>query len=177
LKDINLIPPELKEERQKKKKAAIKLFFAVFLLGFISLLIALPLAYINKLYVDLKIVNEELSKYKNISDLQQSIKDMSSYLEKKKSMINKLNKGKIDLVKLSEDVASYLPQEVSITHLKYDNRVLEIEGEALNEGDVAIFMLNLRSINYVEDVKVLSVELNEKNVYKYVVQVKVKVVS
>jgi len=177
LKDINLIPPELKEERQKKKKVALKLFFATFLLGFISLLIALPLAYMNKLYGELKIVNEELNKYRNVSELQQSIKDMSLYLEKKKSIIDKVNKGRIDLAKLSEDVASNLPQDVSITHLKYDNKVLEIEGEALHEGDVAVFMLNLRSINYVEDVKALLIELNERNVYKYVVQVKVRVVS
>ncbi|MGB9779460.1 PilN domain-containing protein [Caldanaerobacter sp.] len=177
MKDINLIPPELKEERQKKKKVALKLFSAAFLLGFISLLIALPLAYMNRLYGELKIVNEELNKYRNVSELQQNIKDISLYLEKKKSIIDKVNKKKIDLVKLSEDVASNLPQDVSVTHLKYDNEVLEIEGEALHEGDIAVFMLNLRSINYVEDVKVLSVELNEKNVYKYVVQVKVRVVS
>lgn len=162
----------------RRKKTNIPPFFFVFvLITVIFALIAFPMVYINKLYQDLKYVDNELGKFKDISQLQQNVKDLSLYIEKKKSLIEKLQSQKLDAVNILEDLASNIPEKVSIDSLKYEKNILEIDGQALSESDIATFMLNLRSISYVEDVKVISVDLTDKGLLKYVLQVKIKVVS
>jgi type IV pilus assembly protein PilN len=177
LKDINLIPAELKEQKMRRKKQISRLFFVFVLITVIFALIAFPMVYINKLYQDLKYVDNELGKFKDISQLQQNVKDLSLYIEKKKSLLEKLQSQKLDAVNILEDLASNIPEKVSIDSLKYEKNILEIDGQALSESDIATFMLNLRSISYVEDVKVISVDLTDKGLLKYVLQVKIKVVS
>lgn len=133
--------------------------------------------YINKLYQDLKYADNELGKFKDISQLQQNVKDLSFYIEKKKKLIEKLKKQKMDAVSILESLASNIPEKVSIDSLKYEKNTLNIDGEAFSESDIAAFMLNLRSISYVQDVKVISMDLTDKGLIKYILQVKIKVVS
>ncbi len=153
------------------------IFFAFVLISAIFTIMVLPLAYINKLYEDLKSTNSDLYKFKNISQLEQNVKNMSLYAEKKKALIKKLESQRLDAVTILEDLSLNIPDRASIASLKYQKNTLEIDGEAFTEADIAVFMLNLRSIDYVEDVKILSVESTDKGLLKYILQVKLKVVS
>ncbi|ADD02334.1 Fimbrial assembly family protein [Thermoanaerobacter mathranii subsp. mathranii str. A3] len=177
MKDINLIPAELKEQKMRRKKQLSHLFFVFALITIIFALIAFPMVYINELYQDLKYVNNELGKFKDISQLQQNVKDLSLYIDKKKSIIKKLQSQKLDAVNMLENLALNIPEKVSIDVLKYENNILEIDGEAFSESDIAAFMLNLRGLNYVEDVKIESIDLTDRGLLKYILHVKIKVVS
>lgn len=161
----------------KKKKQIFNLFLFFLIIVVISVFWALPLLYINKLYSDLKYTEVELSKFKDISVMEKNIKDLYVYIAKKKNIIESLRKQKLDAVVLIEDIALNMPEKVSIESLKYEKNILEINGEAVSESDIAVFMLNIRSVGYVEDVKVVSVESTDKGFLKYVLQVKIKVVS
>lgn len=101
----------------RRKKQISRLFFVFVLITVIFALIAFPMVYINKLYQDLKYVDNELGKFKDISQLQQNVKDLSLYIEKKKSLLEKLQSQKLDAVNILEDLASNIPEKVSILSL------------------------------------------------------------
>lgn len=177
LKDINLIPQELKDNRMKKKRQIKNIFFGIIILFITSLLIILPEYYINKLNNDIKMLDANLNKFKKTSDLNMDIKNAEGYLKQKQNIIKEIESKRLDITGILSDVALNVPDRVSISNMKYGNNLLEISGESYSNTDVADFMLNLRSLKYVDDVKLLSVQASDNGLIKYVLHVTIKVVS
>lgn len=161
----------------KKKQQIKNIFFGIIILFIISLLMILPEFYVNKLNNDIKILNANLNKFKNTSDLNMNIKSAESYLKQKQNIIKEIRTKKLDIAKILSDIALNLPDRISVSNIKYGNNLLEISGESYTNTDVADFMLNLRSLKYVDDVKLLSVQASDNGLIKYVLHVTIKVVS
>lgn len=177
MKDINLIPQELKDNKIKKKQQIRNIFFGIIIIFIVSLLIIFPVAYESKLNNDLKTLNDNLNSLKSTSNLNLDIKNAINYLNQKQSIIKNVESKRIDMAGILSDVALNVPDRVSISSIKYDRNLLEISGDGYINTDVANFMLNLRRLKYVEDVELISVQASDNGLVKYVLHVKVKVVS
>ncbi|SNX55349.1 PilN domain-containing protein [Thermoanaerobacterium sp. RBIITD] len=176
MKDINLIPEEIKTREYNKKKKIRNLVNGVIILCIFSAIIFLPQIYIQKLNHDKSVFNNKLSQLKEKTDIELKVQNRIKYLADKEALIKVLNKNKFDMTKILDDISVNIPDKVSITDLKFSNNVIEITGNTYMNKFLSDFMQNLRKLNYVDDINLVSAKKSDNGLIKYTLQIKLKVV-
>ncbi|MEG6565821.1 PilN domain-containing protein [Thermoanaerobacterium saccharolyticum] len=176
LKDINLIPDEIKlfdEKRKKNTFAMIGILITTFVFIFILLL---PNMYINNLEKQKSALNAQLSSLKAKKDMYSTIKSKENYYSEKEKIIKDLSNKKFNMTEILNDISSNIPENVSITGMKFKGSVLEITGDSYMNKYLSDFMMNLRKLNYVDDVNLLDTKKSDNGLIQYTLQIKLKVV-
>lgn len=177
MKDINLIPKEILQEKYiKRKKTKTFVKSAIMLCAFISILF-IPIIYIQNLNNEKNILENKLISLKSNSDIKSELQDSMNFLELKEKNIKDLSVNKYDITKILNDISSNIPNKVSIISLKFDNNIIYITGETYLNRFVSNFMLNLRKLNYVEDVDLISSQFKENGLNSYTIHMKLKVMT
>ncbi len=176
MKDINLIPDEIKlldEKRKKNTVAMIGVLIATFALIFILLL---PNMYINNLEKQKSALNTQLSSLKAKKDMYSTIKSKGDYYSEKEKIIKDLSNKKLNMTEILNDISSNIPENVSITNMKFNGSMLEITGDSYMNKYLSDFMMNLRKLKYVDDVNLLDTKKSDNGLIQYTLQIKLKVV-
>lgn len=176
LKDINLIPDEIKSLNEKRKKdtiTVISFLLATFVLIFILLL---PNMYIKNLERQKSTLSSQLINLKVKKDMYSTIQSKINYYSEKEKIIKDLSNKKLNMTEIFNDISSNIPDNVSITDIKFNGNVLEITGNSYMNKYLSDFMLNLRKLNYVDDVDLLDTKKSDNGLIQYTLQIKLKVV-
>ncbi|MBU2499207.1 MAG: PilN domain-containing protein [Proteobacteria bacterium] len=165
---INLLP-----FRAARKKENIRRQITVFGLCIVFLLCVTAYNAIklnddlSKLKQDEQRIQEELKTYedtiKKIADLEKKIKEIRAKLD----VIKGLEKDKTGPVRLLDEIATAVPKEkLWLTALKESGGSLRLEGTAMDNETVALFMTNLAIAEHITSVDLLSVRLRYIATYK-----------
>ena len=105
---------------------------------------------------DLSLKSEELqSQLTMLKTKTKAVRDLEAKrerLKRKITLIGKLKKSKTGPVRVLDDLNTSIPQRVWLRQLTEDRGILNIRGRALNNQDIAMFMKNLSTSDYFENV-------------------------
>lgn len=160
---INLLKPETKEireaapaapvaevrERKAPPIANIVLILAIVLLA--------ALFFIQKRALDqekqrLAAAQEEKRQLAYVSEKLIELQRQKEIFEKKINLITSLKAQQPIAVILLHEISKCLPDWVWLTEVSYENRVLQIRGNALSNNLIADFIRNLEDSPYLENV-------------------------
>ncbi|HHV73752.1 MAG TPA: fimbrial assembly protein [Thermoanaerobacterium sp.] len=176
MKDINLIPDEVKLLEEKRKRstfAMIGFLIVAFVLIFILLL---PNMYINNLEKQKFTLSNQLNSLKAKKDMYSTIKSKENYYSQKEKIIKDLSDKRLNMTEILNDISSNIPENVSIKDMKFNGSVLEITGDSYMNKYLSDFMLNLRKLKYVDDINLLDTKKSDSGLIQYTLQIKLKVV-
>jgi type IV pilus assembly protein PilN len=158
---INLLP-----FRAARKKENIRRQISVFFLSFFLMLAGLFAWFIsNKSNIgDLKrnITNteNEVAKYKKITDKIEDIRSKLQTLEKKTEVINKLEQNRFEPVLLLDTMSSkIIAKRMWFTGFEAKNNSIRIDGVALDNKTVADFMTRLEGTGLFSAVELNQIKL------------------
>jgi type IV pilus assembly protein PilN len=176
VKDINLIPKEIKDKKiNSRKKINNTIICIVSICVFLSIIL-IPNLYMKILNRNINVLDTKLKQMKTVSELDNKIQNNIDYLRQKQALIKKLKVKKFDMAEILKDLSLNIPEKVSINEIKYKDNVVEISGEAISNKDISYFMLNLRALKYIEDINLVSSQALNDGLIKYILQIKLKVV-
>ncbi|MEG6568148.1 PilN domain-containing protein [Thermoanaerobacterium thermosaccharolyticum] len=176
LKDINLIPEEIKLYELNRKRRTKNLIGCIAMLCIIIAILLLPQMYIHNLKSERAVLNSQLNNIKDKKDAYSELQNKMKYYLSKQSIIKKLSKKKIDITKILNDISSNIPDNVSMTDIKFSDNVIEITGDAYMNKYLSDFMLNIRKLSYVDDIDLLDTKKSDNGLIQYTLQIKLKVV-
>ncbi|MBE0067732.1 PilN domain-containing protein [Thermoanaerobacterium thermosaccharolyticum] len=176
MKDINLIPEEIKLYELNRKRRTKNLIGCIAMLCIIIAILLLPQMYIHNLKSERAVLNSQLNNIKDKKDAYSELQNKMKYYLSKQSIIKKLSKKKIDITKILNDISSNIPDNVSMTDIKFSGNMIEITGDAYMNKYLSDFMLNIRKLSYVDDIDLLDTKKSDNGLIQYTLQIKLKVV-
>ncbi|PHO06286.1 fimbrial assembly protein [Thermoanaerobacterium thermosaccharolyticum] len=176
MKDINLIPEEIKLYELNRKRRTKNLIGCIAMLCIIIAILLLPQMYIHNLKSERAVLNSQLNNIKDKKDAYSELQNKMKYYLSKQSIIKKLSKKKIDITKILNDISYNIPDNVSMTDIKFSDNVIEITGDAYMNKYLSDFMLNIRKLSYVDDIDLLDTKKSDNGLIQYTLQIKLKVV-
>jgi type IV pilus assembly protein PilN len=155
---INLLP----YWEQKKKKGARKqiiLVSAFFVLFFI--LIAFLHVYmtmtVKTLENKVKLSENRLAILTKITGDVNKFKRDKAIMTKKLTIINNLEKNRMDPIYLLDEIARSIPAgKIWLTSVSQKDIVVRLRGMSMSNSDIALFMINLKMAKHIESVDLVS---------------------
>lgn len=165
---INLLP-----FRAARKKENIRRQITIFGLCVVFLLCVMAYYTIqlngtlSKLKQEEQRIQEEIKNYEStirrIAELEKKIKEIKEKLD----VIKELEKNKTGPVRLLDEIATAVPKEkLWLTALREAGGTLRLEGTAMDNETVALFMTNLAKSEHITNVDLQSVRLRYLATYK-----------
>jgi len=176
LKDINLIPDEIKLLDEKRKRSTFTMIVFLIVAFVLIFILLLPSMYINNLEKQKSTLNNQLNSLKAKKDMYSTIKSKENYYSQKEKIIKYLSDKKLNMTEILNDISANIPENVSIKDMKFNGSVLEITGDSYMNKYLSDFMLNLRKLKYVDDVNLLDTKKSDSGLIQYTLQIKLKVV-
>ncbi|WP_026487533.1 PilN domain-containing protein [Caldanaerobius polysaccharolyticus] len=175
IKDINLLPEEvyIADARRKKNIARLLLviLFFVVITGVYVQMAKMESVYeskIRSLYASAKERSDMVKGISRIKELQDSITVL-------KGSVDRIRKSRFDWPGLLNDIAISTPANLSIVNLAADARGMKIAGEAKSEDDIALFIKNLKSLDYIYDIKPALIQEESSGLLSFVINIQFKV--
>lgn len=158
---INLLP-----FRAARKKENIRRQISIFFLSFFLLVVGLFAWFISNkgtigdLKRDISLTENELAKYKKITDKIQEIQDKLKTLEKKTEVINKLERNRFEPVILLDTMsAKVIPKRMWFEGFSAKGNMIRIDGVALDNKTVADFMTRLEGTGMFSSVQLKKIQM------------------
>lgn len=166
IKDINLLPEEFYAKEYKKRntmfRALLFLLFCIILAYIYIETTEVRARYESKInLINTKVNNDvvvkESSKFKDVQNTVISLKEA----------VNQIKKDRIDWPAILNDIALIIPQNVSIVNFIADEKGIKLSGEAKSAEDVALFIRNLKSLDYIYEIKPVSIGEENRGILSF----------
>ncbi|SHE51462.1 type IV pilus assembly protein PilN [Caldanaerobius fijiensis DSM 17918] len=173
IKDINLLPEEIyiKEYQRKKRilKTLLILLFFAFLIGIYVETVRVQSTYESKIdSITIKAKNGTISDLSRLKDLENAVVSM-------KKSVEQIKKTRMDWPAIFDDITLITPRNVSIINLTADEQGMKLTGEAKSAEDIALFIKNLKSLNYIYEIKPVSIGDENKGILSFNLNIYFKV--
>jgi type IV pilus assembly protein PilN len=149
---INLLPA-----RVRKKRDALKVFTLAYLGCIVLMIAAIGLLWmyqaqrIKSLNTQLTRVQNEVNQYAKFDQMLKEIKQQKDLVEKKRGIIENLQKDRDTIVRILALLSVQIPpEEIWFERLAQSSNTVTLDGVALSNESIADFMRNLESSPYVE---------------------------
>jgi type IV pilus assembly protein PilN len=158
---INLLPFRAARKKENIRKQisiyALSLIFLFVLMGYFYFQLTTSL---NGLKTKQNELNTELKKYeeilKRMAELEKRIKEVRSKL----AVIKELEANKTGPVHLLDEIAKAVPKDkLWLSALKESKGTLTLQGTAMDNETVALFMTNLEKSEYISSVDLQSTKM------------------
>jgi type IV pilus assembly protein PilN len=171
---INLLYRSVAEKEKKTNLArqlaivvAATLVFAI-LIGAVQLFM---MRSISSVEASIKAKEDRLVVLKKLLGEIEDIRTEKKILEKKLSVINRLEEDRLYPVRLLDEInAMVLPREIQLTKLSEQGPLVNIEGVGRDNIAVALFMKNLERSRYIESVNLIfskQATITNEKVYQF----------
>lgn len=156
---INLLPVRAAQKREKLRSQ-----ISIFVLCMILVCIACGSLYVQKLLA-INTVKDEIASIdqqnKALSKKIGQVRDFEkkqAELEKKLAILQKLKDGKSGPVHLLDELSAALPDKLWLTKFSEKGGSINLSGVADNENTVAVFMRNLDTSPYYQNIELAVTE-------------------
>ena len=163
--DLNLLPKK-KSNISVQNLVVLSLISAV-VLGLVGyFFVYLPNVEKNIISKEIEEKQDELAKYDGLDEeliqLNKEINDLKGMLD----AVNGITSEYVKMTEKLEAIGQAMPVEMIINDFTYSDNIVEMEAQGLYEKDIytdiARFMVNLRNIDDVKSVRLVSVNYDEK---------------
>lgn len=153
--DINLI-----DWRQQHKMIANNRFYVV--IGVIVVACAIATAssnfvlmiYMHQSKKNVKLLDKELTELEGKIQKIKNIEEQKASLLTRRSTIQKLQKGRVFLVQVWEDLAKVLPDGIILDEIHSSGDQIQLVGSGANNEEIAALLNNIQQLAWVQDAKV-----------------------
>jgi type IV pilus assembly protein PilN len=159
--------------RAARKRESVRKQFSIYFLTVIFLLVLMPLIYLmlnnnlSTLKQEEKQLRGELASYDKVTREIARIKSKTAEIEKRLNIIKELEKQRSGPVKLLEEVALSVPADrLWLRSIVESGGVLNLEGNAMDNDTVALFMTNLEKTGLIQSVDLKSTKVQNFPTYK-----------
>jgi Tfp pilus assembly protein PilN len=160
---INLLKPETKEIREaapaapvaevrERKAPPIANIVLILAIALLAALFFLQKRALDQERERLAAAQEEKRQLAYVSEKLLELQRQKEIFEKKINLITSLKAQQPIAVILLQEISKCLPDWVWLTEVSYENRVLQIRGNALSNNLIADFIRNLEDSPYLEKV-------------------------
>lgn len=157
---INLLYRSVAEKEKKTniaRQLAIVLATAVIFAVLIAFVQIYMMRSISNIEADIKTREARLAVLKKILGEIEDIRSEKQTLERKLSVIRRLEEGRLYPVRLLDEInAMILPKEIRLTKITEQGPQLSIEGMGRDNVAVALFMKNLELSRFIQSVDLVS---------------------
>lgn len=165
---INLLP-----FRAARKKENIRRQISVFVLSVVCLALLMGFVFLNlsrnvaALETDMSSKKKELATYAETTKKIEELKKKITEVRAKLNVIKELESKKTGPVLLLDELSMAVPKEkLWLTDLNEKNGILTLQGTAMDNDTVALFMTNLENAKHIVSVDLQTAKLNNLPKYK-----------
>ena len=165
---INLLPFRAARKKENiRRQISIYMLSLLFLFALMGYFFLQLTANLNGLKTKQSELNAELKKYeevlKRIADLEKKLKELKSKL----AVIKELERNKTGPVHLLDEIAKAVPKEkLWLSKFSETKGTLVLNGTAMDNETVALFMTNLEKSEYITSVDLQSTKMRTLPEYK-----------
>jgi type IV pilus assembly protein PilN len=159
--EVNLLPVREVRKRAEARQTVLQL----------ALVLALTVCAIAALHTRLvtdmgrvegriQQMEKDIARFKPQLEQVEAFKKKKSELEKKIDVIDGLDRQRRGPVRLLAELADHIPQRAWLTSLETSGGTIKLEGESLDNELVALFLRDLGSSSYFQEVDLEATKLN-----------------
>ena len=159
--------------RAARKRESVRKQFSIYFLTVIFLLVLMPFIYLmldskrSGLKEEEKQLRGELATYAKITREIARIKSKTDEIKKRLNIIRELEKQRSGPVRLLEEIAMSVPLDrLWLRSIVEGGGVLSLEGNAMDNDTVAVFMTNLEKTRLIDSVDLKSTKLQNFPAHK-----------
>ncbi|MCX7921622.1 MAG: PilN domain-containing protein [Clostridia bacterium] len=180
MKDINLLPEEIKATPATVSKQAFKLNISpkviiISALGilFVIISILVPTMYMKMLDISLKQVNEKLKdkSYSEVISLNSQISAINTEINAKNDILKSIDKQSYPVTDILNTVKFSVPKGCYLYNLKYDSKGLEVKGIADSTLTAAEMLVSIDRLGFIDaksNVDSISIDgIDSNSLYTY----------
>jgi hypothetical protein len=169
--EINLIPQNLRQVRDKSKRIKSAVIVII-----IILILAFSILYIPMMY--LSILNQKEERLKNSVDSQlETKKDIENeqYVDNLKQYIEKtelIKKQTSSIGEILKKVEGYILEDILVNNFKYENRKLTINASTSHYDSATECVSKIQENRDLSSVRIISIHHNHAlNLYDFVIEI------
>jgi type IV pilus assembly protein PilN len=159
--EINLLPVREVRKRAEARQSLLQL----------ALILILTLCGITAVHLRLRDemsrtagriqqMEKDIAQFKPQLDQVEAFKKKKSELEKKIDVIDGLDRARSGPGRLMAELTERIPQRVWVTSIDTNGGALKLQGESLDNERVALFLRDLASSDYIDEVDLEGTKLN-----------------
>jgi type IV pilus assembly protein PilN len=160
--EINLLPV-----REVRKRAEARQILVQLALALILTLCAIAAVHLrlrdemDRVAGRIQQMEKDIAQFKPQLDQVEAFKKKKSELEKKIDVIDGLDRARRGPVRLMAELADRIPQRVWVTSLDANGGMLKLQGESLDNELVALFLRDLATSEFFDEVDLEGTKLSE----------------
>lgn len=163
MRELNLIPYEIKRKNEKKQNLS-----KVLLCGAVLLCIAFLLAYIpehnaEKLEKEMGMMELRVKENSSFIDENQSmtdeIKNMQAYIDK----VSEITERKVSVTSRLRSLKDYVPADITAVSISYEDGKIVFNGSTKSFSSIYIMAANLQEAKFYRDVRIVAVSKDTEN--------------
>jgi len=164
---INLLLARKEKKKAGMRKEGVVLILSVALLGLLLGGIQWVMSS-EKADLTARIAGkkEKIARFRALTAEVTKAKDDQKVLQDKLNVINNLKKEKGSPARILDELSIYKPEKIHLESLKKEGTKLGIEGIALDDETIAMFMTNLRKSKLFKNIDLIVSEQSEQSKIK-----------
>ncbi len=174
MKDINLIPEEYIRKKKRGREIAAGTVLSITAVCLLGILLGLPYYVLHSL----DSIDRDLDgSIESLNDSRlgiDALKRVSGEEKAHKAVADTLSKSRFSASEIISDVAGCVPSGISLNLLTVDRTNISLGGEALDNGSISAFALNLRGLEGVKDVTIRTSDKGENEILSFRIDVIIK---
>jgi type IV pilus assembly protein PilN len=159
--EINLLPVREVRKRAEARQSLLQLGLVLVLTLCAITAVHLRLREeMNRTAGRIQQMEKDIAQFKPQLDQVEAFKKKKSELEKKIDVIDGLDRARSGPVRLMAELADRIPQRVWVTSIDTNGGTLKLQGESLDNELVALFLRDLATSEYIDEVDLEGTKLN-----------------
>ncbi len=161
--EINLLPVREVRKRAEARQSLLQLGLVLILT-----LVAITAVHLrlrdemNRVAGRIQQMEKDIAQFKPQLDQVEAFKKKKSELEKKIDVIDGLDQARRGPVRLMAELADRIPQRVWVTSLEANGGALKLQGESLDNELVALFLRDLATSEYFDEIDLEGTKLSSE---------------
>jgi len=175
VKDINLLPYNVLEERKNRERT--KVFITILVIfGFIGLiLIYLPLFKAKSLEREKKAMQAKVDEIKHVVDDKNKLDRIRIRVEQKENLLKEIEKKEVFVKDILELIEKEIPQKIYSVQINVGgSESIIISGVAVNDNAIADLIYNIRGTQKFSDIFVGSIPPTAVNGVNFTINLIIK---
>jgi type IV pilus assembly protein PilN len=159
--EINLLPVREVRKRAEARQSLLQLGLVLILSLCAIAAVHLRLREeMNRVAGRIQQMEKDIAQFKPQLDQVEAFKKKKSELEKKIDVIDGLDRARRGPVRLMAELADRIPQRVWVTSLDANGGSIKLQGESLDNELVALFLRDLATSEYFDDIDLEGTKLS-----------------
>ncbi|MGE5629862.1 MAG: PilN domain-containing protein [Caulobacteraceae bacterium] len=169
MRDINLIPREYENQRNKTRNMILLSAALVMVTAVLITIYAIPMRNIKRLEAEIKNYDDVVIEYNILKGKLTQMQDNEALIEKRLGILEKINENEVKPTEIIEKIKSTIPKDVWLISINYTSSDVSLTGVSNSAVGITEFFTDLRKTEGFNDVVLSPISKDEKG-YNFTIQ-------